>query len=129
MEKLLNNQIWGEAHIQNIIMFFYVVWLKTHSEMTERSFACAAADLVDDGRHELWVGLLIGQELPDDLVHDVLRGEEVVQELGQNPGHHASLAGETFTDPDEHPEQQTTRGKQKQVLPPGGGRLQIFFRG
>lgn len=52
-----------------------------------------AADLVDDSGHELWVRLLIGQELSDDLVHDVLWREEVVQKLWQNPGHHSSLAG------------------------------------
>lgn len=56
-------------------------------------------DLVDDSSHELWVRLLIGQELSDDLVHDVLRREEVVQELRKNPGHHPCLAGETLTDP------------------------------
>ncbi|KAA8594546.1 hypothetical protein FQN60_011681 [Etheostoma spectabile] len=35
----------------------------------------------------------IGQKLSDDLVHDVLWREEVVQKLGQNPGHHPSFAG------------------------------------
>ena len=62
---------------------------------------CVRADsnLEDDRSHELWVRLLIGQELPDDLVHDVLRWEEVVQELGQDPGHHPGLAGQTLTDP------------------------------
>lgn len=54
---------------------------------------CPAADLVDNGGHELWVRLLVGEELSNDLVHDVLWREEVVQELRQNPGHHPSLAG------------------------------------
>lgn len=55
--------------------------------------SCPAADLVDNGGHELWVRLLVGQELSNDLVHDVLWREEVIQELGQNPGHHPSLTG------------------------------------
>lgn len=61
--------------------------------------SCCHADLVDDGSHELWVRLLIGQELPDDLVHDVLRREEVIQKLGQNPGHHPGFAGQALPDP------------------------------
>lgn len=61
--------------------------------------SCPASDLVDDSGHELRVRLLIGQELPDDLVHDVLWWEEVFQKLGQNPGHHPSLAGQTLPDP------------------------------
>ena len=62
---------------------------------------CVDSDLEDDSSHELGVRLLVGQELPDDLVHDVLRREEVVQELGQDPGHHARLAGKALTDPGE----------------------------
>lgn len=34
--------------------------------------------LIHHGGHELRVGLLVRQELPDDLVHDVLGREEVV---------------------------------------------------
>ena len=67
--------------------------------MSECVCVCADSNLVDDGSHELWVRLLIGQELPDDLVHDVLWREEVVQELGQDPGHHPGLAGQALTDP------------------------------
>ena len=71
----------------------------------ERERACEGesfpTDLVNHTGHELWIRLLIGQELPDDLVHDVLRREEVVQELRQDPGHHPRLAGETLTDPGE----------------------------
>lgn len=52
-----------------------------------------AADLVDDGSHELWVRLLIRQELSDDLVHDILGWEEVVQKLWKDSGHHPSFAG------------------------------------
>lgn len=59
----------------------------------------SATDPVDHGGHELWVRLLVGQELSDDLVHDILCREEVVQELGQDPGHHPSLAGQTLPDP------------------------------
>lgn len=55
--------------------------------------SCPVTDLVDNSGHELWIGLLIGQKLSDDLVHDVLWWEEVVQKLGQNPGHYPSLAG------------------------------------
>lgn len=61
--------------------------------------SCPATDLVHDSGHELWVRLLIGQELSDDLVHDILRWEEVFQKLGQNPGHHPGLAGQTLPDP------------------------------
>lgn len=50
-------------------------------------------NLVDHIGHELRVGLLIGQELSDDLVHDILRRKEVIQKLGQNPRYHSSLAG------------------------------------
>lgn len=57
-----------------------------------------AADLVDHSSHELWVWLLIRQELSDDLVHDILWWEEVVQKLWQDSGHHPGLAGQTFTD-------------------------------
>lgn len=43
--------------------------------------SCYAADLVDNSGHELWVWLLIWQELSDDLVHDILWWEEVIQKL------------------------------------------------
>lgn len=43
---------------------------------------CSVADLVDDSGHELWVGLLIGQELSNDLVHNILWWEKVIQKLG-----------------------------------------------
>lgn len=62
-------------------------------------FLCLVADLVDNSGHELWVRLLIGQELSDDFVHDVLWREEVVQKLGQNPRHDPSLTGQTLPDP------------------------------
>lgn len=61
--------------------------------VTWNAFDPFVADLIDDGCHELRVGLLVGQELSNDLVHDVLWWEEVIQKLGQNPGHHPSLAG------------------------------------
>ena len=60
--------------------------------------SCPATDLVNDSGHELWVRLLIGEELSDDLVHDVLWREEVIQKLGQNPGHYTSLAWQTLPD-------------------------------
>lgn len=55
------------------------------SFLIRRQADSCPADLVDHGGHELRVRLLIGQELSDDLVHHVLRREEVVQELGKNP--------------------------------------------
>lgn len=55
--------------------------------------SCPATNLVDNSGHELRIGLLIGQKLSNDLVHDILRWEEVVQKLRQDPGHHSSLAG------------------------------------
>ena len=72
-----------------------------------------AADLVDDGSHELWVRLLIGQKLPDDLVHDVLRREEVVQKLGQDPGHDPGFAGQALPDPGSEREFPSGRKKKK----------------
>lgn len=62
-------------------------------------FVCIDSYLVHDSGHELWVRLLIGQELSDDLVHDILRREEVFQKLGQNPGHHAGFTWQTLPDP------------------------------
>lgn len=58
-----------------------------------------APHLVHDGGHELRVRLLAGQELADDLVHDVLGREEVVEELGEDTRHHAGFAGEPLPDP------------------------------
>lgn len=55
--------------------------------------SCHAADLVDNSSHELWVWLLIRQELSDDLVHDILWWEEVIQKLWQDSGYHPSFTG------------------------------------
>lgn len=58
-----------------------------------------APHLVHDSGHELRVWLLAGQELADDLVHDVLGWEEVIQELGEDTRHHAGFTGEPLPDP------------------------------
>lgn len=52
---------------------------------------CDATHLVNHSSHKLRVRLLIGQELSNDLVHDILWWKEVIQKLWQNPGHHPSL--------------------------------------
>ena len=46
----------------------------------------------DDARHERRVRLLAGEELADDLVHDVLRREEGEQEVRQNARDQTRLA-------------------------------------
>ena len=60
---------------------------------------CVASYLKDDLGHELWVWLLVGEELPDDLVHDVLWGEEVHEEGGQDAGDDARLVRVALADP------------------------------
>ena len=52
----------------------------------------AAAYPEDDARHERRVRLLAGEELADDFVHDVLRREEVEQEVRQDARDETRLA-------------------------------------
>lgn len=49
--------------------------------------------------HELWVWLLVGQKLSNDFVHDILRWEEVVEELRQDPCHNPGFTGKPLADP------------------------------
>ena len=52
--------------------------------------------LEDDPGHELGVGLLAGEELADNFVHDVLWREEVGEEVRQYTRHHARLVRTAF---------------------------------
>ena len=54
--------------------------------------SAAAAYPEDDACHERGVRLLAGEELADDLVHDVLCREEVEQEVWQDARDETRLA-------------------------------------
>lgn len=50
--------------------------------------------------HELWVWLLIGQKFPNDFVHYILWGEEIIKELWKNPSHYSSFKRKSLPDPE-----------------------------
>lgn len=63
----------------------------------------------------MWIRLLIRQELSNDLVHDVLCWEKIIQKLGQNPRYDPSFAGKTL--PDSVRTQVTSRQKFRLLTP------------